>query len=107
MLNILHQYIPDGNDMTDASRQNEEMEYGVHIALVVEAIEDGTCDVGYALSDNPDDSGSRYGIYQGFEGHQDRESHANKAERLDIGMFLQFDKADGRSHQGTEPYEGE
>ena len=43
---ILHQHIPDGNDVTDAAEKDEEMEDGMHEALIVETIEDGTSDVG-------------------------------------------------------------
>ena len=43
---ILHQHIPYGNDVADAAEEDEEMEDGMHEALIVETIEDGTGDVG-------------------------------------------------------------
>ena len=48
--------------MTDAAKEDEEMEDAVHILLLVESIEDGTCDIGDALGDEPYDSSSRDSI---------------------------------------------
>ena len=50
---IHHQHIPYGNDVADAAEEDEEMKDGVHEALIVETIEDGTGDVGNALGDYP------------------------------------------------------
>ena len=43
---ILHQHNPYGNDVADTAEEDEEMEDGMHEALIVETIEDGTGDVG-------------------------------------------------------------
>ena len=39
--------------MADAAEEDEEMEDGMHEALLVETVEDGTGDVGNALGDYP------------------------------------------------------
>ena len=83
------------------------MEYGVHIPLFVEGIENGTGDIRHALSDNPDEGSGRYRIYQRLEGYQHTQSHAHKAEGLDVRMLLQPDEADDGSRDGTHPYEAE
>ena len=70
--------------MTDAAEEDEEMEDGVHIFLLVESIEDGTCDVGDTLGDEPDDGGSRDGVQEGLEGHQHTQPHTDKTESLNI-----------------------
>ena len=43
---ILHKHIPYGDDVADTAEEDEEMEDGMHEALIVETIEDGTSDVG-------------------------------------------------------------
>ena len=43
---ILHQHIPDGDNVADAAEEDEEMEDGMHEALLVETVEDGTGDIG-------------------------------------------------------------
>ena len=50
---ILHQHVPYGNDVADAAEEDEEMKDGMHKALLVETVEDGTGDVGNALGDYP------------------------------------------------------
>ena len=83
------------------------MEHGVHIPLFVQGVEDGTRDVGYSLSNNPDEGSGRYRIYQGLESYQHTKAHTHKTERLDIGVFFQSDKADDGSHNGTQPNKAE
>ena len=90
--------------MTEAAGKDEEMEDTVHIPLLMESIEDGTSDIEDTLGDNPDDGGCRYGVYQGLEGYQHTQSHADEAERLDVGMLLQPDETDDSSCNGTSPY---
>ena len=78
--------------MTDASEEDEEVKNTVHILLLVEGIEDCTCDVGDAFSDEPYDGSGRDGIQQGLEGYEDTQAHADETEGLDIGMLFEFDE---------------
>ena len=70
--------------MTDAAEEDEEVEDAVHVFLLVEGIEDGSCDIGDPLSDKPYDGSGRDGIQKGFEGYQHTQAHADEAERLDV-----------------------
>ena len=66
-LDIFHQNVPNGDDVADATCQDEEVEHGVHVFLLVDTVEHGTRDVADALCDNPDNRGWGYGIYQRLE----------------------------------------
>ena len=66
-LDIFHEDVPNGDDVADTSCQDEEVEHGVHVFLLVDTVEHGTRDVADALCDNPDNRGRRYGIYQRLE----------------------------------------
>ena len=66
-LDIFHEDVPNGDDVADTSCQDEEVEYGVHVFLLVDTVEHGTRDVADALCDNPDNRGRGYGIYQRLE----------------------------------------
>ena len=61
-LNIFHQNIPNGDDVADATSQNKEMEHGMHVFLLVDAVEHGSRNVAHALGDDPSHRGGRYGI---------------------------------------------
>ena len=52
-LQILHEDVPDGDDMADGACEDEEVEHGVHIASAVEGIEQCAGDVAHALGDDP------------------------------------------------------
>ena len=60
------------------------MEDGVHILLLVEAIEYGTGDIADTFGDDPDDGCGRDGVYQRLEGHEHTQSHPHKAEGLKV-----------------------
>lgn len=66
-LDIFHEDVPNGDDVADTSCQDEEVEHGVHVFLLVDTVEHGTRDVADALCDNPDNRGWGYGIYQRLE----------------------------------------
>ena len=66
-LDIFHENVPNGDDVADATCQDEEVEHGVHVFLLVDTVEHGTCDVADTLCDNPDNRGWGYGIYQRLE----------------------------------------
>ena len=48
--------------MTDGAGENEEVEDAVHVALLVEGVEEGTGDVADAFGYNPDDGGGGDGV---------------------------------------------
>ena len=89
--------------MADAAGQDEEMEDGVHVFLLVEGIEDGTRDVAYAFGDKPHDGSRRDGVHQRLEGHEHAQTHADETECLQIRVFLQSNETDNRSRDGTSP----
>ena len=66
-LNVFHQNVPNGDDVADTSCQDEEVEHGMHVFLLVDTVENGSRDVADALGDNPDNRGWGYGIYQRLE----------------------------------------
>ena len=53
--------------VADATCQDEEVEHGVDVFLLIDTVEHGTRDVADALCDNPDNRGWAYGIYQRLE----------------------------------------
>ena len=79
----------------------------MHEGLLVEGVEEGTGNIADALGNNPDDGCCRHAVDEWFEGYQHAEAHADKAERLDVGMLLQLHKADNGAGNGTQPYKGE
>lgn len=105
ILYVFHQDVPDGDDVADASRQDEEMEDGVHVSLLVDAVEDGTSDVAYALGNDPSHRGRGDGVKQWLEGDQYRQAHAHEAERLQVAVVFQLGKAHHRSCYRTCPDE--
>ena len=104
-LQICHQHIPDGDDMTDGASENKEVEHGVHILRLVQRIEYGSRDIADALSDDPDESGSWHRVDQRLKGHKHAQTHTYEAERLQVGVLLQPDEADNRASQRTGPHE--
>ena len=61
-LDIFHQNVPNGDDVADATCQNKEMEHGMHVFLLVDAVEHGSRDIADALGDDPRHRGCGYGI---------------------------------------------
>ena len=53
--------------MANGACQNEEVEHGVHIATLVQAIEDCSSDIAYTLGNNPNDGGSRDAVDKRLE----------------------------------------
>ena len=105
---ILHEDVPDGDDMADAAEEDEEVEGGVHVAAAAaEAVEDGAGDVADAFGHDPVDGDEGGSVHQGLEGDEHGESHEAEAERLDIGVLLQAAERDDGAGQGAEPHEGE
>ena len=64
------------------------MEDGMHVALLVETIEDGPGDVGNALGYYPCDSGSADTVEKGLEGDKDGQAHAYETKGFEIAVLL-------------------
>ena len=79
------------------------MEYGVHISLLMKGVEHRSRDVADTLGNKPDDSRCADRVEQRLKGHQYRQSHADEAERLKVGVLLQSYKTDYRTSYGTQP----
>ena len=75
---LIHQYPPHGDDMANAAREDEEMEYGVHVSAPVEAVEHGAGDVTDAFGYNPDEVGRGKRVDQRFESDEHAQSHAHE-----------------------------
>ena len=91
---ILHQHIPYGDDVADAAEEDEEMEDGMHEALFVETVEDGTGDVGNALGYYPWDGSGADTVEKGLEGYKNRQTHAHKTKGFEITVLLEMAKTD-------------
>ena len=91
--------------MADAACEDEEMKDTVHVPFLMESVEGGTCDIAHTLGDDPNDGGGGYGVNQRLKGYQHTQAHADKTERLDVGMLLEFDETDDSSCDGTSPDE--
>ena len=102
-LDIFHENIPNCNDVADATSQNEEMEHGMHVFLLVDAVEYGTRNVADSFGNNPPDRSGGYGINQRFEGNQYRQSHAYKADGLQVAVILESGKTHDGSGNGASP----
>ena len=87
--------------MADAAEEDKEMEDRVHVALLVEAVEDGTGDIGYSLGYYPRHCGSAHTVEKGLEGHKDRQTHAHKTEGFEITVLLETAKTDYGAGYGT------
>lgn len=83
-LQLLHQDIPDGDDVTDGACEDEEVEYGMHVFPLVQAVEDGSRDVAHPLGYQPDDCSGRHAIHQRFKGHKDAQAHTYETEGFQI-----------------------
>ena len=99
--------VPDGNNMADAARKDEEMEHGMHEFALVERIEDGAGDVTYAFSNNPNDGSRRHTVYQRLESYEHTEPHQAKTNGLQMAMVFQFAERNDGPHDGTSPLKDE
>ena len=98
---IIHKHIPDGDDVADAAEEDEEMEDGMHEALFVETVEDGTGDVGNALGDYPRDGGGADTVEKGLEGYKDGQAHAHETKGFEIAVLLEMAKTNYSAGYGT------
>lgn len=64
----------------------------MHVFLLVDTVEYGARNVADAFGNNPPDCGGGYGVYQRFKGNQYRQSHAYKADGLQVAVILESGK---------------
>ena len=88
-MGIIHKHVPYGDDVADAAEEDEEMEDGMHEALLVETVEDGTGDVGNALGYYPRDGSGADTVEKGLEGNKNRQAHAHKTKGFEITVLLE------------------
>ena len=70
------------------------MKDGVHEALIVETIEDGTSDVGNTFGYYPRHRGGAYTVEKGLEGYKHRQAHANETEGFNVAVLLEMAETD-------------
>ena len=75
----------------------------MHVFLLVNTVEYGARNVADAFGNNPPDCGGGYGVYQRFEGNQYRQSHAYKADGLQVAVILESGKTHDGSGNGASP----
>ena len=75
----------------------------MHVFLFVDAVEYGARNVADAFGNNPPDCGGGYGVYQRFKGNQYRQSHAYKADGLQVAVILESGKTHDGSGNGASP----
>lgn len=93
--------------MADGAEEDEEMEDGVHVAAVVERVEDGSGDVADTLGDNPHHGGGGHAGQQGLERHEHRQPHQAEADGLYVAVVFQSDERGDGACDGRRPDEGE
>lgn len=75
----------------------------MHVFLLVDTVEYGARNVADAFGNNPPDCGGGYGVNQRFESNQYRQSHAYKADGLQVAVILESGKTHDGSGNGTSP----
>ena len=75
----------------------------MHVFLLVDTVEYGARNVADAFGNNPPDCGGGYGGYQRFKGNQYRQSHAYKADGLQVAVILESGKTHDGSGNGASP----
>ena len=87
--------------MADAAEEDEEMEDGMHEALLVETVKDGTGDVGNTFGYYPWGGGGADTVEKGLEGYKNRQTHAHKTKGFEITGRLEMAKSDYGAGYGT------
>ncbi len=105
-LEVLHEDVPNGDDVADGAGEDEEMEHGMHEPLA-EAVEDGSGDVADALGDNPRDGSRADGEEQRLEGDEHGEAHEAEADGFEVAVVAQTDEGGDGAGYGCRPYEDE
>lgn len=104
---ILHEHVPDGDDVAKAAGEHEEMEDGVHETAFVEAIEDGAGYVADTFGDDPRDGRRAHGVDERAESDDDRQAHSHETDGLHVAVVAEVTEADDGADDGREPYERE
>ena len=87
-LNERLQDVPYGENVTNRTTQDKEMEDGVHIGALVERVEQRSGYVTSTFADNPAYGTWAYGIHQGLEGHEYDQAHQYITDGFQIAMFF-------------------
>ena len=102
-----HQNIPHRNDVTYRTGEHKEVEYGVHIPLLAQAVEGGTCDISHTLGYNPYYCRRTHTVHQRTERYKHTQSHHNVACRFYVSVALQSDETLYKSGDWRQPYKDE
>ena len=74
--------------MADVAEDDKDMEYGVDIWYLLEAIQHSSYDVGYTLADNPQHYLQAATLDKGLEGDKDSKTHKYIAGGLEVALTL-------------------
>lgn len=83
-LRIIYQHSPHCDDMADGTEENEEVEHGVHVSSLVDAVEHCTGDIAHALSHNPCKRTGWQGLCQRLQCHKNGETHQDEANGFEM-----------------------
>ena len=104
----MHQHLPNANDVTNRTCEDEEMEHGMNVGTVVrKGVDDSTRDVTHTLGHEPPYGGRLDAIHEGPESYEAGEPHEHEARRLDVAVLAQAHKADDGARDGGEPHKAE
>ena len=105
---ILHEDVPDADDVAEGAGEDEEMEDAMGVGSAgTYGIEDGAGDVHHTLSDEPYHGSRAHTVHQRFEGYEHREAHEDVTHGFDVAVFLEVDETHDGAGYGAEPYETE
>ena len=106
-LQILHEDVPDSDDVADAAGEDEEMEDGMHVFPFVQTVEESACDIADTFADNPDEGCCWHTVDQGFEGYEYAETHSDETKSFHMTVVFQLAEGDDGADDGAQPYEAE
>ena len=103
----IQEHVPNGDDVADGARQDEEMEDAVHVAPLVEAVERRSRDVADPLGDNPSDRQRTHVVDKRLERHEHAQAHGHETSCLEVAVLLEADEAGDGARYGAGPNEDE
>ena len=83
------------------------MKYGMHVFLLVDTVENSTCNVTDAFCNDPTDGRGIQAVKQGLEGDEDGQPHGHKAKGLKVAMVLELVETGDGAGNRTCPDEDE
>lgn len=86
--------------MTDAAGKYKKMEDGMHVTALVEAVEDRSSNIEYALGNNPNDGSRADGFEQWLECNKNGKSHAHETKGLCMAVLFQPAETDNGASDG-------